>query len=139
MCPAQRFSGIELRMRPSRLRIMRAFFSTDLKGEKRMNAICSRIHRSLRASAAAISAHDRNCFLPIGGRRPGSLWHPLLLLPLPLPASPLFLYPSSPSRGKELHAAITMRQCKLDDGVQRFWHAVVRVHPTLSGHLLQMK
>ena len=44
-----------------------------------------------------------------------------------------------PYRGKELHAAITMRQCKLDDGVQRFWQAVVRVHPTLSGHLLQMK
>ena len=137
MCLRQSFSGIELRMRPSWLRIVRAFFSTDLKGEKRMNAICSRIHRSRRASAAAISAHDRNCFLPIGGRRPGSLWHPLR--PPPLPASPLSLSLFSlPSRGKELHAAITMRQCKLDDGVQRFWHAV-RVHPTLRGHLLQME
>ena len=134
MCLRQSFSGIELRIRPSWLRIMRAFFSTDLKGEKRMNAICSRIHRSLRASAAAISAHDRNCFLPIGGRRPGSLWHPLLLCLHPLS---LVLF-SLPSRGKELHAAITMRQCKLDDGVQRFWHAV-RVHPTLRGHLLQME
>ena len=130
-------SGVELRMRPSWLRIMRAFFSTDLKGEKRMNAICSRIHRSLlRASAAAISAHDRNCFLPIGGRRPGSLWHPLCLPSACIPSRSIPLLP--PSRGKELHAAITMRQCKLDDGVQRFWHAV-RVHPTLRGHLLQME
>ena len=57
----------------------------------------------------------------------------------PLPASPLSLSLFSlPSRGNELHATITMRQCKLDDGVQRFWHAV-RVHPTLRGHLLQME